>query len=102
MRRRFARKGAMLLGAGAFAGILLAGAPAFGQDDMKKDIEALKQTQQQILQQLQEIKQMLQARPPAAPPGGPNVKDVVFNLGSNPLLGSKQAGLTLVEFTDYQ
>jgi protein-disulfide isomerase len=101
MRRRFARKGATLLGAGAFAGILLAGAPAFGQDDMKKDIEALKQTQQQILQQLQEIKQMLQARPPAAP-GGPNVKDVVFNLGSNPSLGEKQAKLTLVEFTDYQ
>jgi protein-disulfide isomerase len=79
---------------------LLAGAPALAQDDLKKDVEELKKGQQQILQQLQELKQMLQSQ--AARPAAPSVKDVVFNLGANPALGSDQAKLTLVEFTDYQ
>ena len=55
----------------------------------------------QILKQLEEIKKLVQARP-AAGPSGPNVKDVVFDLGANPTKGSATAKLTLVEFTDYQ
>jgi protein-disulfide isomerase len=89
----------VLLGAGVLAGGLLAGVPALAQDDLKRDVEELKKGQQQILQQLQELKQMLQSQ---ARPAGPSVKDVVFNLGSNPTRGSDQAKLTLVEFTDFQ
>ncbi|HZM69724.1 MAG TPA: hypothetical protein VFB95_05060, partial [Candidatus Cryosericum sp.] len=101
MRQGMAMPRAALLGAGLLAGSLLAGAPALAQDDLKKDVEELKKGQQQILQQLQELKQMLQSQAQARP-AATNVKDVVFNLGSNPTRGSDQAKLTLVEFTDYQ
>jgi protein-disulfide isomerase len=97
------RSRAVLVGAGLLAGGLLAGAPALAQDDLKKDVEELKKGQQQILEQIQEMKKLLQAQAQAqARPAAPNVKDVVFSLGSNPTRGSAQAKLTLVEFTDYQ
>ena len=67
----------------------------------EKDVEELKKGQQQILQQIQELKQLLQAQAQARP-AAPNVKDVVFNLGANPVRGKDEAKLTLVEFTDYQ
>ena len=93
-------------GAGMTLAILMLAAPVLAQestDDIKKQIEALKQGQQQILKQLEEIKKLVAARPASpAPPAGPNVKDVVFNLGNNPLRGSPTAKVTLVEFTDYQ
>jgi protein-disulfide isomerase len=77
-------------------------------DALKKEIEALKTSQQQVLKELGEIKQLLQkqataqaqARPPAPPP--PNVKGMVLDLGKNPTVGSPAAKVTLVEFTDYQ
>jgi len=93
-------------GAGAALAVLMLAAPVLAQDstdDIKKQIEALKQGQQEILKQLEEIKKMVAARPAAPPvPAGPNVKDVVFNLGNNPLRGSPTAKITLVELTDYQ
>ncbi len=80
--------------------------PAFAQDsgeDMKKEIEALKQGQQQIQKELQEIKKLIQARPAAPPPpSGPNVRGKVFDIGTNPVKGAATAKLMLVEFTDYQ
>ncbi len=73
-------------------------------DDIRAEIEALKKGQQAIRRQLNEIKQLLQQQQkPAAPRRqGPQVKDVVFDLGSNEIQGSADAGLTLLEFTDYQ
>ena len=70
--------------------------------EMQRDIEALKQGQQEIQKQLAEIKKLLQARPAAAAPRGPNVAGKIFNLGDNPVKGEQTARLTLVEFTDYQ
>ena len=90
------RTGSALLAIG-----LLAATPAPAQEDLRKDIEDLKKGQQQILQQLQELKQLLQAQAQARPPG-PNVKDMVFDLGDNPVKGEAAAKLTLIEFTDYQ
>lgn len=69
--------------------------------DLRRDIEQLKQGQQQIQKQLQEIQRLVQARPAAAP-AGPNVSGKVFDLGNNPVKGASTAKLTLVEFTDYQ
>ena len=69
--------------------------------DLRREIEELKQGQQQINQQLQEIKKLLQARPAAAP-RGPDVEGKIFDLGDNPVKGASTAKLTLVEFTDYQ
>ena len=94
-------------GTGAALAVMLAAAPApvlaqESKDDLKKEIEELKQGQQQILKQLDELKKMMAARQAPAAPAGPNVKDIVFNLGANPTKGSSTAKLTLVEFTDYQ
>jgi protein-disulfide isomerase len=90
----------------AFVLLLAAGLvalPALAQEqDMKADIEALKKGQQEILQQLQEMKKLLQGQAAAARPAGPNVKDVVFDMGDNPVRGSSTAKLTMIEFTDYQ
>jgi hypothetical protein len=77
---------------------------AFAQDTeqaLRKDIEALKQGQQTIRQELEEIKALLRALQPARPTT-PDVRDVEFDLGDNPVLGDKEVSLTLVEFTDYQ
>jgi len=93
------------LGASLLALTLAPAAMAQGDADaIKKDIEALKQGQQQIQKDLAEIKKLVQARPAAAParPPGPDVAGKVFNLGDNPVRGEQTASLTLVEFTDYQ
>ncbi len=84
---------------------LVAVSPALAQeadDDIRKEIEALKQGQKNMQRQLQEIKRLVQqgARPPQRQ--GPQVKDVVFNLGENEIKGDAGAKLTLIEFTDYQ
>jgi len=93
-------------GTGVALAVMLAAAPVLAQgsgEDLRGEIEKLKQGQQEILKQLEELKKLLAARPAApAPPQGPNVKDQVFSLGENPLRGSATAKLTLVEFTDYQ
>jgi len=95
----------MATGAALALSVAAAPAPAPAQeskDDLRKEIDALKTGQQEILKQLDEIKKLVQARQAPAAPSGPNVKDVVFNLGANPTKGPASAKLTLVEFTDYQ
>jgi protein-disulfide isomerase len=95
-----------IAGLGVLAlGLLLVALPVFaqeGDEDIRKEIEALKQGQQNIQKQLQEIKKLLQQQQRPAAPQGPKVKDVVFNLGNNDVLGDAGAALTLIEFTDYQ
>jgi len=73
--------------------------PSAAQDDTKKQIEELKKGQQDILNQLAEIKKLLQSK---SQPSGPDVAGKVFALGDNPLRGPNTAKLTLLEFTDYQ
>ncbi len=76
-----------------------------GDEELQKQIDALKQGQEEILRQLAEIKKQLAARPVEAPPArpaGPNVRDRVFDLGANLVRGESTAPLTVVEFTDYQ
>ena len=87
------------LGACLFA---LASVPVWAQSDaeLKQEIEALKQGQQQIRKELSEIKTLLQRRPAA--PSGPNVSGKIFDLGNKPIKGEPTAKLTLIEFLDYQ
>jgi protein-disulfide isomerase len=68
-------------------------------DDLKKDIEALKDGQKALQKDLQEIKTLLQSRPAGPPPPPQNV---VLDLGKSPVKGERTAKLTLVEFSDYQ
>jgi len=72
-----------------------------GQQDLRRELEALKKGQEQIREELKDIKELLQGREKAQP-SGPNVRDVEFDLGKNPVIGKDTARLTLVEFTDYQ
>jgi protein-disulfide isomerase len=72
---------------------------------LEKQIDELRQGQESIRKQLEEIKTLLQQRPAAAAPArpaGPEVAGVVFDFGSNPTKGAADAPLTLLEFTDYQ
>ena len=67
-------------------------------DDLKKDIEALKEGQKAIQKDIQEIKALVQrGQQPAPPP-----QNVVLELGKSPFKGERTAKLTLVEFSDYQ
>jgi protein-disulfide isomerase len=66
-------------------------------DDLKKDIEALKEGQKAIQKDVQEIKALLQKGQPAPP-----LQNVNLELGKSPFKGERTAKLTLVEFSDYQ
>ena len=90
------------------AGVLIALspqlAPAQTADDLgslRKDIDALKEGHAALLRELQQIKNLLNASPPAPRAAGP-APEVVLTVGNGPSKGSKDARLTLVEFTDYQ
>jgi Tfp pilus assembly protein PilN len=94
------------MGAGAVALALLAAPVVFAQEteeDLRKEIEALKQGQRNIQRQLAEIKRLIQTQAkPAAKRQGPEVKDVVFDVSNARVKGEAGAALTVIEFTDYQ
>ncbi len=57
----------------------------------------------QILEELRQIRQLLEKQnKPAAPPGPPEPTKAKLDLTGAQMLGSKDAPLTMVEFTDYQ
>ena len=66
-------------------------------DELKKDIEALKESVKSIQTDVREIKALLQRGQPAPPP-----QNVVLDLGKSPFKGQSSAKLTLVEISDYQ
>ena len=85
--------------------LLLPATGAFGQatqQELQEEIEALKQGQEQIRKDLDEIKKLLTARTQPRRPTAPDVSGKVFDLGTNPVQGERTAKITLVEFTDYQ
>ena len=71
------------------------------EQDLKMEIEALKQGQQMIRKELEEIKALIRDAQPARQ-AAPDVRKVEFDLGNKPVLGEKTASLILVEFTDYE
>jgi protein-disulfide isomerase len=78
-----------------------AGQTADDMASLRKDIEALKQGQAALLRELQQIKTLLSAGPPAQRAAGPP-SEVSLTVGDGPSKGKKDAKITLVEFTDYQ
>ena len=73
--------------------------------DIRQEIDELKQGQEAMREDLQEIKSLLEkiAMQPTGPtPSGPVIKDVEFEIGDNPIKGNSAVGVILVEFTDYQ
>jgi protein-disulfide isomerase len=77
---------------------------AFSQtnEDLKKDIEALKEGQQAIQKDLQEIKKLLAARPAAPGTGVDQAMNAIVETAGDPTKGNKNAKLTVVEFSEYQ
>jgi protein-disulfide isomerase len=71
--------------------------------ELRDDIAALRTGQEKMRADLTEIMQILkQGQRPAAAPSGPNVAGKIFDLGDNPVRGSEDAKVVLLEFTDYQ
>jgi protein-disulfide isomerase len=85
--------------------ILALGTPAVtAQDtdqDLAKEIDALKKGQEQILKELQELKNLV-ASGRVARPSAPDATKVVLDIGHVPQQGDTAAKVVLVEFSDYQ
>jgi len=64
---------------------------------VKEDIKALKEGQQAIQKDIQEIKNQLKAKPAPA-----EFKETVVNVEGDPFKGNKDAKLAVIEFSDYQ
>jgi protein-disulfide isomerase len=64
---------------------------------VKEDIKALKEGQQAIQKDVQEIKNQLKAKPAPA-----EFKETVINVDGDPFKGNKDAKLAVIEFSDYQ
>jgi protein-disulfide isomerase len=82
--------------------LLLFAQPGFSQkskelDTIKEDVKALKEGQQAIQKELQEIKNQLKAKPAPA-----EFKETVINVDGDPFKGNKDAKLAVIEFSDYQ
>lgn len=94
-----------LVALGALAAIALFDAhPGFPQpieelNALKQEIQSLKEGQVAIQKDLQEIKNLLRARP-AVPPAEP--QNIVLSVADAPFKGERQAKLTLIDFSDYQ
>src|SRR4030095_13649300 len=85
--------------------VLTCAAPAQSPDEtagIKKDIQSLKEGQQAIQKDLQEIKRLLAARPAAGAPAPEQALNAVISVDGEPTKGDKNAKLTLVEFSEYQ
>jgi protein-disulfide isomerase len=90
--------------------VLLAAAcsrPALSQNNddiqkLKKDMETLKEGQQAIQKDLQEIKKLIAARPAAPGAAGDQAMNAMVSTDGEPFRGQKNAKLTLVEFSEFQ
>jgi protein-disulfide isomerase len=70
---------------------------------LRADVESLRQGQEEIKKTLDEIKTMLRDAPAPARPAAPAAPpDVTIDLASRPVLGSGDAKIAVIEFSDYQ
>jgi protein-disulfide isomerase len=67
---------------------------------MRRDIDELKKGQEAIQRTLEEIKTLLRQNPPARPAQA--VPDVTIDLAGQPIEGSAEAKLVVVEVSDYE
>ena len=76
------------------------------KDDVKAlqaDVEALKEGQEQMTNDLGEIKKLLEqgARAPAARPAAAPFEPKDLEVGASPVLGSADAAVTMFAYSDY-
>jgi protein-disulfide isomerase len=87
-----------------FPALFIAAAPSFAQSNpdveaLKKDVASIKETQQAIQKDLQEIKKLLTPRPA---PGQVDPTNAVLDVTGAPVRGDKNAKYTIVEFSEFQ
>ena len=70
------------------------------QEEMRREIRELKQGQEAIQRELQEIKRLLLAKEAAGPNHPARPENI--SIGGRPFRGSQNARVVLVEFSDYQ
>jgi protein-disulfide isomerase len=73
--------------------------PSDEQNALRREVEKLKEGQATIQKDLEEIKNLLRARPTAAAPA---LREAVVSVDGAPFMGEKDAKVTMVDFTDYQ
>jgi len=66
---------------------------------LRNEIRALKEGQDAIQKELQELRRLLQARPGAAPA---EVRNIALTVDNSPIKGDKRAKVTIFDFSDYQ
>jgi protein-disulfide isomerase len=71
-------------------------------ESMKRDMQTLKEGQQAIQKDIQEIKKLLASRPAAGAPAADQAMNAVLSVDGEPFKGEKNAKLTLVEFSEFQ
>ncbi|MBI1736328.1 MAG: hypothetical protein HYR51_14240 [Candidatus Rokubacteria bacterium] len=86
--------------------LLAPAAPALAQSsaeiqELRRSIDALRESQQRIERELGEIKTLLRSRPAAQAPPDDEPKNLVLTL-DGPVKGDRTAKLALLDFTDYQ
>src|SRR5438093_2305151 len=86
------------------AALFAATAPLFAQSNadveaLKKDVASIKETQQAIQKDIQEIKKLLTPRPA---PGQVDPTNAVLDVTGAPVRGDKNAKYTIVEFSEFQ
>ena len=87
----------------SFAALPLAFLLPLGAQGATKDQGITREQADQILNELRQIRQLLEKQQAKAPqPQGEQANRAKLNLEGFAMLGSKQAPLTIVEFTDYQ
>ncbi len=88
-----------------FVILFLHAQPGFAQSGqeisaLQEEIKSLKAGQTAIQKDLQDIKNLLQAR--QAPPAPPPFKEALVNIDGGHAKGSKDAKLVMIEFSEYQ
>ena len=67
---------------------------------LKSDLEKTKTSLESVKQELALIRQLLAQRPSQPTPPAPT--EATISLSGNPMLGNKEAPITIIEFSDYQ
>ncbi|NMG46348.1 thioredoxin domain-containing protein [Aromatoleum toluvorans] len=71
-------------------------------EQLRRDVEAMQQSQDALRKDLDELKKQLQARMPPPPPPLVQSIEAVVAIGDAPVKGVRDAQLTVMEFSDYQ